>query len=388
MPKTPNSNRLARYRRGAVVPLIALLTPVLLLLTGFAVDLAFMQKIRGELRLSTDNAARAAAQTLATTGDQAAARDAAMRIAEANPVAGSPLRLRPGDIQFGHSSRDGQGRYVFTAGREPLNAARVNGNRTADSLSGEVPLYFGSLFGRTGFEPETTAVASFDNVDICLVLDRSSSMKTSVDASNGSIDSSNPRYCGAPFDDSRWAVLDSSVRVFADVVRASAAREQVALVTYASDIRDTGWVTICDRMGYRTLDDASIDLDLTSDVAMLEREMDLWRTSNFNGKTHIEQGMRRGIDVLTGSKAEPTASKVMVVMTDGRQNIGDARDAARDCASLGIRCHAVTYGVSADQRVMGDVARIAGGRHLHADTPEQLRDVFRTLTGGSIFLTE
>ncbi len=64
-------------RRGAMLPLIAILLPVMILLMGFAVDLSYMQNVRTEMRAVTDVSARAAATELAKNDDTKKARDAA-----------------------------------------------------------------------------------------------------------------------------------------------------------------------------------------------------------------------------------------------------------------------------------------------------------------------
>ena len=49
-----------RTRRGAIVPLVAILLPVLLILAGFAINIAWLELTRTELTTAADSAARAA----------------------------------------------------------------------------------------------------------------------------------------------------------------------------------------------------------------------------------------------------------------------------------------------------------------------------------------
>src|SRR6185503_15035893 len=95
-----------RRRRGAMLPLIAILLPMLLIFLGFAVDLAYMQTTRLELRAAADSAARAGATRLSQTDDQNQARDVAKDIARQNTVAGSALQLRTSDVRIGRSTMD------------------------------------------------------------------------------------------------------------------------------------------------------------------------------------------------------------------------------------------------------------------------------------------
>ena len=192
-------------RRGAIIPLIAITLPVMLILLGFSVDLAYMQNTRMELRAATDAAARAGATRLSQTDDIMQARDFAKLVARSNFVAGQALELSDSDIAVGRSSPNSNGRWIFTEGGTPPNSVRIVGNRSASSVNGAVSLFFGSLVGQTSFEPQQSATASFLNVDICLVLDRSSSMKLDADSSESGMSisgSSSVQYsqCHKPLD--------------------------------------------------------------------------------------------------------------------------------------------------------------------------------------------
>ena len=80
-------------RRGAMLVLIAICLPLCVIMAAFAVDVAWMQLVRTELRTATDAAARAGAKELSLSQDTAAARDRAKQAARRNKVAGEPLQL-------------------------------------------------------------------------------------------------------------------------------------------------------------------------------------------------------------------------------------------------------------------------------------------------------
>ncbi len=104
-------------RRGAMLVLMLLMLIVVLVMTVFAVDVAYMQLVRTELRTSTDAAARAASEALARTQSVADARQAARDVAAANRVAGDPLQLDDADIVFGSASASNQGVFTFSPRR-------------------------------------------------------------------------------------------------------------------------------------------------------------------------------------------------------------------------------------------------------------------------------
>ncbi|QDS98132.1 VWA domain-containing protein [Adhaeretor mobilis] len=371
-------------RRGAMLPLIAFLLPVLLIFLGFAVDLAYMQNTRMELRAATDAAARAGATELSRTEDIAAARIKALNVAEANSVAGAPLKLAPSDVEVGRALPDSNGKWVFTPNGTPPNSVRVNGRRNQGSLSGTIPLFFGRIVGSQDFEPVQLATASFLNVDICLVLDRSSSMKLRDDSNESGMYLSDSRFCSAPYSNSRWVALDGAIRIFTQALRDTDADEKVALVTYSSDLSYYN-PPLCGAYS----DPSKLDSTLHTNLSRIEGKMDDYRDGVWNGNTYIEAGMRTALTELQHpTRSRDFADKIMIVLTDGHQNEGDALDAANDCSDAGVIVHAITFSSFADQNTMRNVANAAGGRHYHAHDGIALGDVFRELAAQIARLTE
>ncbi len=371
-------------REGAILPLVAIVLPVMLVLLGFSVDLAFMQNARMELRAATDAAARAAATKLSQTDDIRLAREQAKLVARSNQVAGEPLKLRDTDIQIGRSEPNAAGRWVFNPAGSPPNSVRVLGSRAASSIDGAIPLFFGVFIGQTHFEPEQTATASFLNVDICLVLDRSSSMKLNADSSESGLSISDPRLCVSPNATSRWTALDGAVRIFVQTLRTSNADEQVALVTYSSDLVSL-YPWLCGASG----SPSSLDSPLNTNLSLIENEMDRLKTSVWNGNTFIESGMRKGIAALTNpARSRRFANKVMIVLTDGHENEGSAISVAPLAQSNEIVVNTITFGDFADQATMSDVAQAGGGRHYHASDAAALERVFRELAAEVSQITE
>jgi len=370
-------------RRGGMLMLIALLMPVLLIFAGFAVDLAYMQTARMELRAATDVAARAAATRLSLTDDINQARARAVEIAAQNLVAGEQLDLDSTDIEVGRSVPNSSGKWVFTENGFPPNAVRVNGRRDATSLNGPVALFFGGMIGREYFEPVQAATAAFLNVDICLVLDRSSSMKLSINSTSDLMSTGDPRFCNSPMTDSRWHALDGAVQIFVDELSSTIADEQVALATFASDL-PSGWPSYCGMWVESTL-----DANLDPDLSRISDAMDDLYTTVWNGRTFIESGMLTGVAGLTDpTYSRQFAEKVMIVLTDGYQTDGSALSAANVAANEGITVHTITFGIYADEDLMEDVASAAGGTHYHAADGDQLEDVFRELAARVAQLTE
>ncbi|HIK90514.1 MAG TPA: hypothetical protein EYG03_00775 [Planctomycetes bacterium] len=98
-----------RNRRGGMLPLIAICLPVILAFSAFAINIAWMQLTRTELRTATDAAARAGSRMLSRTQDTDVAQATAMEAAARNTVAGDSLVLANSDMIFGMSAPDEAG---------------------------------------------------------------------------------------------------------------------------------------------------------------------------------------------------------------------------------------------------------------------------------------
>ena len=206
-----------RSRRGAIVPLFAVLLPMLLIFAGFAINLAYMQLVSTELKITTDCAAHAGgrAMSVAQTDDSLtkeqkrvkAINDGiakAKEIVQANPVLGRVLSVGDGgsdsdiEILFGRSIREngGLGKYVFEeVTMEQINSEGKRPSSLAVVSNLELPMIFNvmrnSAFSHTdadgntehyeahnidSFAPTRRSVATQIDRDIALVLDRSGSM--------------------------------------------------------------------------------------------------------------------------------------------------------------------------------------------------------------------
>ncbi|TWU67351.1 von Willebrand factor type A domain protein [Crateriforma conspicua] len=394
-------------RRGSVMALMAFILPLLALMAAFCVNLAHMQLTRTELIVATDAAARAGGRAFSEEQTVDAAKDAAVATALLNNVDGMPLQLRREDaaneIEFGSTSQPGGlgSRYYFTkvstadvaANQVIASAVRVNGRRDASSLGGVIPLVFPKFFSREYFEPTQRSVAMQVDRDISLVLDRSGSMEwltwpdgdspwnydvyaEAADAgilyrsrggyyySRGENQASFERWAWDNYFDYdvppavKWNSLVDAVEAFFDVLDDTPQSEQAAIASYASTGSRDSW------------------LDPDFDVAMNAVDH-----LNTGGGTGIGRGMREGIKHFQHANARPFASKTMVVMTDGNHNTGeDPLDVAREFASTyNMTIHTVTFGSDANQSDMHDVAAACNGKHYHAESGEQLIEVFQEI---------
>ncbi|MCP4175336.1 MAG: VWA domain-containing protein [Fuerstiella sp.] len=331
-------------RRGAMLPLIVICLPVILAFSAYAVNIAWMQLTRTELRTATDAAARAGSRMLSRTQDTDIARSVAIDAASRNTVAGNALALDSADVTFGTSAPDAAGDWLFTQKPEDtngLNGVHITGRRTSGSASGSVPMLFTGLFDRGHFEPVKTAVASHMDRDVMLVLDRSGSMARRTPGGN------------------RWRDMKRAVTAFLSALISTPQDELVGVATYSTS--------------------STLDENMTLNYAQLTATID---KLSVGGWTAIGKGLQDGIAGITDpSFARANAAKTIVVMTDGQHNRGIMPEivARKAHDTYGITVHTITFSRSADRSHMQLVARNGGGRHWHADDQAELIAVFEEI---------
>jgi len=362
--------RWLRTRRGAIVVLAALMMIVFLASVAFSVDVAYMQLTKIKLRSATDAAARAAGEGLSRAQDIGYARQAAKDIAAANLVAGQPLLLADSDVVFGNSAQQSGGSWVFTPSGNPINAVRVNGRRTREAPSGSVPIFFGRVFNVFDFQPVQAATVVRLDRDICLVVDRSSSMKLYLTDTAPVMNTSDSRFCLPPnMAQSRWGALSVAVDRFINALETTPQSEYVALVSYGSSY------TACSVSN----NSSDINKPLTGDHAQVTTAMATLSAKKFNGMTNIGAGITRGIQVLTSAAARPYAAKTMVLMSDGHYTEGTRPSlVAPNAKAQDIIIHSISFG-EADTAEMKAIADATGGNYYHAPNAAALQDIFEQI---------
>ena len=342
--------KIKQYRHGAIVPLFAVVLPVMLILCFIAMNLSFMQLTETELKIATDAAARAGGRAWSTSQDIDVARDFARQAAELNTVSGHPLVLDAGasssEIVFGTSTRGANsGRYEFIPVDDSVvaNGARVSGVQVFSNQPTNLLFKVANI---TSFNPSATSVSTQVDRDIALVIDRSISMAFYEDSTAmraviadlkdaGTINATEAddarrfrgfspnvlkhlsgemlEYAislnanhgtGVPIH-SRWSVLETASEAFFQILRDTDQIEQVSICSFSNDSR--------------------VDLELTSDMTLAE---DTVKTLFPAGSTAIGDGLLSGLDALTGNAARQSAATSIILFTDGVKNGGVDPDSA------------------------------------------------------------
>ena len=160
-------------------------------------------------------------------------------------------------------------------------------------------------------------------------------------------------------DGSRWAQLEDAVNAFVNVLETTDQEELVSVASFSSS--------------------ATLDLDLELNYTLIR---DLVEDTRPYGGTAIGKGMQEGLpSLLDAARARPFASKTIVILTDGMNNYSPYPDnVAEDIvADHNVTIHTVTFSPGADQTSMQEVAAIGHGRHYHANTGNELVEIFEEI---------
>lgn len=350
-----------RDRRGASMVMLAMLLPVVLGIAAFVVNIVYMELVRTELQITTDVATRAAGRTLAVTGDEQEAILAAQRLLNANPYANRTLGIYDTNVTFGVSTRESElERYQFDSGKNP-NAVRISAKGTD-----EVPMLFPTMGVPIKMRPIKSAISTQTELDVSLVLDRSGSMAYGVNEDHTKLAPPDAAPIGWQFGhpcppQARWLDTVAAVESFLSVMEQSSHEEAISMATYNQGSMN--------------------DVQLTIDYSEIRAGM-VAHTQQFNGgSTNIGAGMAEGIKELSDEKrARPWATRIMIVLSDGRHVAGtDPLLAAKAAAAQKILVYTVTFSEYADIPRMQAVAEAGAGEHFHADSAEELKEVFEEI---------
>lgn len=339
-------------RRGSILILTILMLMVFIGAAAFAVDIAYIQLVQTQLRSATDSAALAGALALAEGKSAREVRQDVRRLARRNLVAGVGLSLRNTQIQLGRSQpSSGPGSpYVFTSGSSPFNSVRVLGARDANSPDGPVNTFLGRLLGTNSVSPTKSAIATLEERDIVLIVDRSGSMRIRdvTDPDTGQTIS-------------RLDALKQAVSLFRSVIDSTPGHEYLALVSYSTYAR--------------------VEANLSGSYTEFDNKMAAMTASGWTG---IGRAIDSGSGAMKHISHRPFATPVFIVMTDGHHNTGvspitASNSVMNDPDLPKANIHTVTFSPGAGQSLMQQVATIGEGQHLHADTAQDLQASFAEL---------
>ncbi len=375
-------------RRGVSVVLILLLVVVALVISFCTIDMANLQRQHAQNQAVSDLGARYGANMTARTADTKRIQRFVDSIVKQN--------IRENTVFASDFSYDTEyGTVVpstleFVEGGVPLNSVRVQLDSKLRSL---------------GFltDPDKQHIVQRDataasiHQDICVVVDRSSSMcfldyvKKYPDYTLGNPLINLPnvpekavmkwwKHYAHP-ELTRWARLMDALDSMAEILSTSQQDELLSVVSYSHNHR----IRYRDRFGkgQTFLIKAAIieqepTFEYTQTIDALKHKYNL--NYPVYGWTNITAGMELGMDILTGPKSRTNAFKTLVVLTDGQYNRGaHPKITAAKAADKGIYVVCVTFGTGFSVKSMEDAAKAADGVHFHANTGVELEKIFQSI---------
>lgn len=383
------SRRRLAQRRGVSMFLIIFMLIAMLAIACYAIDMANLQREHAENQVVSDLASRFGANMTTKTSDTKRIQ------AFIDAIVGENLKQR----NMYSSAQTYQTEYgtvdpvtlEFVMNGTPLNSVRMRTDSKLRSIG--LP---NSRLQLVDVSRDATAV-SFHQ-DVCVVIDRSSSMCFNDFAQNypttlvgnAMVNSPDPN-ARARADEwwqnwahpevTRWARLIDALDAMAVAMEQTPQDELLSIVSYSHDHSPRFWNHNGELQQFYV---KAAELE-SSPSFQYQNSLDQLKTKYRDqqlvyGFTNITAGINQGTQVLTGNLARANAFKTMIVMTDGQYNQGGfPGPAAEQAARQGIRIITVTFGEGAAQDTMRQVAELAHGVHFHARNGAELADVFRKI---------
>ena len=367
-----------RFRRGAIAPIIAVSLPMLIIMAGFAINLAYMELVRGQLRIVCDSAAKAALVNFGASNSQSTAITFAGTVSANNLVANQVVSFSSSNVTFGNSTKSSSGTYLFTSGGTPTNSVQVTGTVSPSLL-------LAAFLPVSVFTTSQTSTTTRISHDIVLVLDRSASM---------AFDQSGNEFVYPPdissqgtmlqcyfmppsATASRWAALSSAVASFITTLQSRNLDVHVGLVTFSENYSFGSYNAV----------ESSLDEQLTGNLSLITTAMTTWSQQVLLGNTNISAGLATAQTELTGPRARTVADRTVILFTDGVPTSGNLNIASVVQGlnqNSQIVTHVITFGGEAASGTtaytsMQTAAQDGNGMYFNAPTAAQLQTAFQTI---------
>ena len=368
--------RKRRSERGAVTVVAVLALLLILGVAALAVDLGMLHTARTQLSIAADAAALAGVKELAF-GSRQRAFERSAEYAARNEALGEPVILNigtggGGDVVLG--TFNFADRSFHPEDFLP-NAVRVTARRSGERA---VPTFFAAAFGHRVVDVQAQATAVGYPRTVAAVIDRSGSM-------------------GAPpFPDGEIAPAREAAAQFLHDLALSTLPERAGVISYASDVDVIAPI--------RGLHDAGEPGQLMALTRAIEAA-----PGGEQGGTNTGGAIEKAIQLILAAdpgEGRSGGQRMIVLLSDGLANRapGNGNDdymdcygnqqgipgnpcwryaveMARDAWAEGIVVHTIALGHNDHRRQLEEIAAAGGnGQVLFAPTPEQLTEMFETLS--------
>ncbi len=380
---------LRNQRRGAIVPLLALVITALLVISALTINSSWLLYSQLNVQNSADLSARSSLVKIISDtefdGRIDRARDLGTQLYELN-LDRPDAEFDRNSIRFGQVDSLSALEPVLIETLDntfPISAVQVNA--PAEQSQREVKVFLSNfLGGRESVEIFADATASTRPVDIVLCLDASRSMNRT--SSSRSFPPGGTTINERPLPGSRWFELVDTVELFLEEIQKVNPNSRVGLVTFGGGA------------GANTLANAGdgIASPLDADLARFEQALTLVispQIENINVKLDsyvtdnpalgLGTSLYDGIELSVNSfDSTSNSSKHIIMLSDGEQaavNSPNPLQAATAASDAHVVIHTISFGGSFG--VMSDISTETGGSNFSALSEDELREAFANLLG-------
>lgn len=363
-------------RDGAVLVIVLVMFIAMLTLSAFCIGVSQIQLASTEAQIVADCGSLSASTMFGEEDNHTGRYNTPMEVAKyvplQNTVMGSRAIISDQNVTLGNARMGPNGKMLFTANALPRNAVKVVVELGDNASMSAQNLLFPFRMSTTSFGLKRESISAKLEHDICVVLDRSGSMRWHKQA--GRPYPYHPNW-SRPFSwyyshptDSRWGAVVGAIDPLVESLRQTPMSEECSIVTFGTRMNWWGW----------QWNASDTNVAPTQDYSNFKSTLEaLGESKPMHGGTQISAGMDRAIQLLTGPNARSHAYKTMVVLTDGDENSGsNAVRSARLAAQQGIKVHTVTFASSSGFRTMQLTADAGGGTAYWAPDEDRLREIF------------
>ncbi len=349
--------------------LVAILT-----LSGLCIGISQIQLAQTETQIVADCCSISGTTIIGEnhTGSLNTPEKMAMGIPVRNTIMGVTAAIQDEDVVLGSARMDSSGKMTFIANGTPENAVKVTVSLADNAAMKPQSLMFPFQMSLSKFGLEKTSISAKLEHDICVVLDRSGSMRSSKDPGGRypyhPNRSRNYWYYYPHPTDSRWGAVVNAINPLIESLNGTPMNEQISVVTFGSSFRWSIW----------QWNATDTDVNPTTSYGNIVSTLSaIGEEKPMHGATEISSGMDRAREILKSSSSRDYAFKTMVVLTDGVWYGGyNPETAAQKAADEGITVHTITFASSGGFETMKKTAAAGNGKAYWAPDESALRDIF------------
>lgn len=357
-------------RKGAVLPLLAVIMVALILVLGLMVELSWLYSSRFEAQSASDLAARSALARLYANPndlDQAAIDDAKNIGALVYGRNFSTAPITANDLALGFTNDDKSFTELTTQSEfRNITASRVTYQQQFTPL-------LGTLVAKEEVNLPVFSVAEANRVQLVLCLDASRSMNRTVN--DKSFPPGGSSIHEPPLPGSRWFALQDAVDDF--LLAFPDKTSELGLVTFGGGITESDHLdSPLDEDFFRV--ELELDKFSTNGVLVQDKMFEYTQHPALGLGTSIYDGLNESVTMLEQSSSP--AKQYIILLTDGAQ-FAQGRpselDAGTRAAAEGISVF--TIALNTNSANLETISENTGGQSFPVNTAEGLKKAFTAI---------